>query len=290
MGARFVLLLTLATTTQAAEPIRITVPLRLDRTAIAASHSPAPDGAAVSAKGIAQTMVPGGSVAVEVNGLPYVVQDAGGQLQWTQHYRIEGELTLGPCRQHIDIYGDSRFQTGKSFEFCGQLFSVEAIAADGLSITFEEVSKFTAKVGQPAPAIALPLMRGGLLKLSEKRMKPLLLDFWASWCDVCLGEFPRLRKLHDSSSVEVVSINIDNPAQRQIVNNILADQKPHWSQVVTGEGEGTSAWQVFEPLTYAGGMPLYVLIDTGGVIRYAGTGGGIRLPEVHAALEKLLRD
>jgi hypothetical protein len=57
--------------------------------------------------------------------------------------------------------------------------------------------------------------------------------------------------------------------------------------VLTGQGIATSAWQAFESLTYAGGMPLYVLIDERGVLRYAGTGGGPQLPEIKTALAKL---
>ena len=68
---------------------------------------------------------------------------------------------------------------------------------------------------------------------------------------------------------------------------ILRQKKPSWTQVLTGQGAATSAWQVFEPLTYSGGMPLYALIDKNGVLQYAGTGGGFALPEINAALAKL---
>ncbi|MEP6540106.1 MAG: hypothetical protein ABJF23_32565, partial [Bryobacteraceae bacterium] len=68
---------------------------------------------------------------------------------------------------------------------------------------------------------------------------------------------------------------------------ILRQQKPEWAQVLTGQGMATSAWLVFAPLTYSGGMPLYALIGRDGVLRYAGTGGGSQLPELKAALEKL---
>jgi len=61
---------------------------------------------------------------------------------------------------------------------------------------------------------------------------------------------------------------------------VLRREKPPWTQVMTGQGEATSAWQIFGPLSKYGGMPLYVLIDANGVLRYAGTGGGPGLPEI----------
>ena len=266
---RVPLLLLFALAASAAE---ITVPLRLDRTAIAERPCAPPDGDLATIPTIAQ----GGSVAVEVYGLPYILRESSGQLLWIRHYKVEGVLAMGPCRERVDLYDDDRFRLGQSFEFCGRLLSVEAIAPDFSSITFLEAAKFTAQVGLPAPAITLQIAGGGEVKLGQRRSKPLLLDFWASWCDVCLGEFPALRKLHDSGSVEIVSINIDDQPRLETARRILREQKPSWQQVMTGQGEGTSAWKVFEPLTDAGALPLHVLIDASGVLRYAGTG----MPEV----------
>jgi thiol-disulfide isomerase/thioredoxin len=317
----------------------LTVPLRLDRTVITDSVNTvdfgagglpdlmgrvvtghAPGGVPLTAKrvehgyllvvaGATQLIPLGGSIAVEVHGLPYVVRNDGRSLQWIPHYQAEGVLAVGPCRERvvvfddnangsfddlsgsgflgIDLYRDGRLRFGRSFEFCGRLLSAERVAADGSSITFRRGPIFLPQIGTAAPAITLATLDGEVVKPGNRRPKPLLLDFWASWCSVCLGEFPTLRKLHDSGEVQLVSINIDDPAQAGAARAILQQQKPRWAQVLTGQGTATSAWQVFESLTYAGGMPLYALIDRSGVLRYAGTGGGTELPEVKAALAKL---
>lgn len=48
-----------------------------------------------------------------------------------------------------------------------------------------------------APDFTLPLVnRAGSLRLSSLRGKVVMLYFWASWCDSCKLNMPRLKKLH----------------------------------------------------------------------------------------------
>ena len=248
------------------------------------------------------TILFGGSIAVETGGLPYVVRNVGRTLLWIPHYRAEGLLALGPCRERVvvfddnangrfddlvgvDLYRDGRFRFARSFEFCGRVLSVEKLAGDGSSIEFHNAGRLTAQIGQIAPAVTLSTLEAEVVNIAERRSKPLLLDFWASWCDVCLGEFSALQKLHELNTVRIVSVNLDE--QADTARAILRQQRPPWAQVLTGQGVGTSAWQVFAPMAYSGGMPLYALIDRDGVLRYAGTGGGSALPELTAAIAKL---
>jgi cytochrome c biogenesis protein CcmG/thiol:disulfide interchange protein DsbE len=230
-------------------------------------------------------------------------------LLWIPHYQAEGVLAVGPCRERlvvfdddgngrfddlgktgsvgVDLYRDGRLRFGTSFEFCGRTVSAEALSADGSSITFKEGPRFVPQVGQPAPPVALPTLDDDVVDAQQRRPKPLLLDFWASWCSVCVGEFAVLRKFHESGSIQVVSVNLDTGSEIRAARNILRRENPRWQQVLTGQGMAMSAWQAFESLSYAGGTPLYVLIDERGVLRYAGTGGGPELPEIKAALAKL---
>jgi cytochrome c biogenesis protein CcmG/thiol:disulfide interchange protein DsbE len=44
----------------------------------------------------------------------------------------------------------------------------------------------------PAPDFMLTLFDGGQLSLAELRGRPVVLNFWASWCDPCKDEAPLL--------------------------------------------------------------------------------------------------
>jgi cytochrome c biogenesis protein CcmG/thiol:disulfide interchange protein DsbE len=48
--------------------------------------------------------------------------------------------------------------------------------------------------GTPAPALRLPGLDGGQVDLAALRGRPVVVNFWASWCDPCVREFPLLRQ------------------------------------------------------------------------------------------------
>ncbi|GCE18085.1 TlpA family protein disulfide reductase [Dictyobacter kobayashii] len=67
-------------------------------------------------------------------------------------------------------------------------------------------------VGKAAPAFDLPLLNGNgeKVKLSDYKGKPVIVNFWASWCDPCNREAPFLQSSWlDLKSKGVVMVGID---------------------------------------------------------------------------------
>ncbi|MGH2820327.1 MAG: TlpA family protein disulfide reductase [Actinomycetota bacterium] len=65
--------------------------------------------------------------------------------------------------------------------------------------------------GEPAPAFEAPLLAGpGTLSLSELRGRPVVLNFWASWCVPCEEEAPVLRRAARvyGDRLAIVGVNI----------------------------------------------------------------------------------
>lgn len=66
--------------------------------------------------------------------------------------------------------------------------------------------------GQEAPDFTLTSLDGNEVTLSDLRGKPVLLDFWASWCPPCRRELPHIQELHEEygpKGLQVVAASCD---------------------------------------------------------------------------------
>ena len=60
--------------------------------------------------------------------------------------------------------------------------------------------------GLPAPAFALPDLQGKQVSLRALRGRPVLVNFFATWCAPCRAELPALKALAQRGCVQVVGI------------------------------------------------------------------------------------
>jgi len=63
----------------------------------------------------------------------------------------------------------------------------------------------------PAPAFTLEALSGGAVSLAELRGRPVLIDFWATWCAPCVRQIPVLNAFAEKygERVPVLGISVD---------------------------------------------------------------------------------
>jgi thiol-disulfide isomerase/thioredoxin len=118
------------------------------------------------------------------------------------------------------------------------------------------------KTPERLPQISLPGLDGKTRSLSEWRGRPLVINFWATWCEPCRREVPLLRSLrHERAAegLEVVGIAIDSP---DAVRQYVADQGIDYP-VLIGEQGGFDAITAFGMDTV---LPFSVFADRAGRI------------------------
>ena len=79
-----------------------------------------------------------------------------------------------------------------------------------------------------APDFKLENMKGKQVKLSEFLEKgPVILDFWATWCEPCKKELPTLSKIQDSykDSITVITISCDKPRKKDKAKAYIKSNK-----------------------------------------------------------------
>ena len=119
-----------------------------------------------------------------------------------------------------------------------------------------------------APEIDLQALDGGRVVLSGLRGRPVLVNFWATWCIPCRDEFPLLvtayREHGGEEGLEILGIVHDDSAAG--ARRFAEDLGATWPMLLDPDDE---AWD-----DYVGvGMPTSFFIDAEGVIRAFSLGG-----------------
>jgi thiol-disulfide isomerase/thioredoxin len=132
--------------------------------------------------------------------------------------------------------------------------------------TAEEDAAADAKVaGKPAPLdFTLKDMNGVDVKLASFKGKPIIVNFWATWCGPCRAEIPSLVELQkqygeEGKDVVILGISVDDPIEK--LKPYAAQMKMNYP-VLVGNGRD-DVQDAFGPLW---GIPVTVFIDREGRI------------------------
>jgi len=141
-------------------------------------------------------------------------------------------------------------------------------------------------VGRQAPHFTLPLFSGGTLRLRDLRGKPVVLNFWASWCVPCRAETPLLVRLHKSYGPRgVVFVGVDVEDDERDARLFVAQYQVDYSLVRSADERVMRAYAIQ-------GLPSTVFIGADGVVAEKYTGaflGPDGEKELRTRLDRLLR-
>ena len=127
------------------------------------------------------------------------------------------------------------------------------------------IRKTLPKEGDDAPLFSLKLLDDGEFRLADMKGKPVVLNFWASWCPPCRMSIPKVKQLQEKfkdSKVVILGINVENDAG--IAANFARKERINYA-ILTGNEKVERAYRV-------SGIPAFLVIDTEGRIvkRYDG--------------------
>jgi thiol-disulfide isomerase/thioredoxin/outer membrane lipoprotein-sorting protein len=120
--------------------------------------------------------------------------------------------------------------------------------------------------GTQAPALKLKSADGDVVSLGSFKGKPILLDFWATWCGPCVAALPQLAQIYrEAGDKGLVVLAIDRDDGADTAAAFLSKKGYAWRNFHDGNGE-------IEKLVGSSGIPRYLLIDANGKVAYDAMG------------------
>ncbi len=122
--------------------------------------------------------------------------------------------------------------------------------------------------GHPAPDFELATVDGEIIRLSDYKGKPVIVNFWATWCGPCRAEFPEFQDaaVDNADSLVIIGVNNTSADQADLVPGFL-DEFGITFPIVLDTADGLTAKE-YRIL----GLPTTVFIDSNGVVNEIFTG------------------
>jgi thiol-disulfide isomerase/thioredoxin len=124
-------------------------------------------------------------------------------------------------------------------------------------------------VGATPDAVVLETLDGEPVELGEVvGQRPALIEFWASWCHICLALHPRVMAAQEAygHAVEFIAVAVAvGQDQARVKQHLTRRPMPGMRVLWDGRGEAVRAFD-------APGTGFIVILDADGRVAYTGTG------------------
>jgi cytochrome c biogenesis protein CcmG, thiol:disulfide interchange protein DsbE len=138
------------------------------------------------------------------------------------------------------------------------LIPVIAVAAVAYYWLFQRPSSVPV-LGRPAPSFQLQALNGAPTSLADYRGKPVIVNFWATWCEPCKAEMPALQA-ETAAHPDLVVLGVDNVESDVKVKTYVDQLGVSFPILLDQDGSIMERYQVTA-------LPTSFFVDRGGVLR-----------------------
>jgi cytochrome c biogenesis protein CcmG/thiol:disulfide interchange protein DsbE len=103
-------------------------------------------------------------------------------------------------------------------------------------------------IGSQAPDFSVTDLEGNPIQLAELRGRPVIVNFWASWCVPCVDEFPVLRDAHARYADDgLMVVGIVYQDRSQAAASFMSRHDATWAAAADPDGRVAEAYGVIGP-------------------------------------------
>jgi peroxiredoxin len=133
---------------------------------------------------------------------------------------------------------------------------------------FEKGEGWAARVpekNQPAIDFSLPSLEGKEFRLQDYAGKPVIINFWATWCTPCREEMPLIENYYRQHSSNVAVLAINDGDSLASVRSFVDEMGLSFPILLDQDSQVSRLYKVLA-------LPTTLFIDQNGILRYQHTG------------------
>lgn len=141
----------------------------------------------------------------------------------------------------------------------------------------------SAHVGRQALRFDLERLDSGRIDLALLRGRPVIINFWASWCAPCRVEMPYLIyawREHNGHGLQILAVNLTDQERRKDVVRFVSELEMPFPVLLDTRGKVRELYDLSS-------LPTTVFLDSAGVVRSVQS-GPLTLSALVAGLEAIL--
>lgn len=132
--------------------------------------------------------------------------------------------------------------------------------ADGEQTSSDPAAQAAREIeGRPAPEVTFQTFEGERASLADYLGRPLVVNFWASWCPPCVVEMPEFEKVHQEVGDRVTFLGMNTQDTRDDAAKIVEETGVTYDLARDPDAEAFEAFGVYA-------MPSTFFISPDGVI------------------------
>jgi peroxiredoxin len=127
-------------------------------------------------------------------------------------------------------------------------------------------SQLTGMVKQPPAAdFQLPDLDGNIHRLQDYHGKPIIINFWATWCPPCRAELPSMNRGWKKVKGEIAMIAVNIGEDEETIKRFMQDYPIDFQVLLDKNASSIQTWPI-------SGLPTTFVVSPDGNIHYQAVG------------------